>query len=350
MRFFPSHLQIETVNRICNARCTMCTIDFIPETSKQLPDPNSHNGYARDAEIMPLERYIKIIDKFSNYTDYIKYISLHGCGEPLLDQTLASKVAYTKSKGFRNVGFTSNCHFLSKSLSEKLLKAGLNCIIPSIDGHRKETHEAIRGRTDFTRIQQNVEEFLQVRNKLDADCKVVIRMVRQQLNKDEWEDYKKYWDERLDPSKGDACVAFDIHNTGGKVSDYENKKIASNRAINNIDEIFQIIGQSLPAFGKKIDKNGLICLDPIEYEKQALCPDLFTRLSIYASGRTALCSADQSEYHPIGSVLEYASPEELFNSTYFEDYRKSWMARDIKCKANCKECTITVSRFRKHVR
>ncbi|MCP9812660.1 radical SAM protein, partial [Synechococcus lacustris] len=156
MRFFPSHLQIETVNRICNARCTMCTIDFIPDTTKRFADPNSHNGYAREAEIMPYERYVKILDKFSSYTDYIKYISLHGCGEPLLDQTLASKIAYTKTKGFRNVGFTSNCQFLSRDLSEKLLKAGLNCIIPSIDGHLKETHEAIRGRTDFHRIRDNV--------------------------------------------------------------------------------------------------------------------------------------------------------------------------------------------------
>jgi|GEM_PF-6287822 len=328
----------------------MCTIDFIPDTTKRFADPNSHNGYAREAEIMPYERYVKILDKFSSYTDYIKYISLHGCGEPLLDQTLTSKIAYTKTKGFRNVGFTSNCQFLSRDLSEKLLKAGLNCIIPSIDGHLKETHEAIRGRTDFNRIRDNVEGFIQIRNKLDADCKVVIRMVRQQLNKEEWNDYKNYWDERLDPSKGDACVAFDIHNTGGKVGDYENKKIESSHIDNNIEEIFQSMGDTTLNIEKNSDSNGLICLDPIEYEKQALCPDLFTRLSIYASGRTALCSADQAEYHPIGSVLEYETPEDLFNSAYYKDYRKSWLERDINCKSNCKECTITVSRFRKHAR
>ena len=131
-KFFPSHLQIETVNRICNARCTMCTIDFIPDKSKVVEDENSHTGFSREAGMMPLNRYQQIIDKFEGHKEYIKYISLHGCGEPLLDPTLDLKVRYTKEKGFRNVGFTSNCHFLSEALAEKLLKAGLNCIIPSI--------------------------------------------------------------------------------------------------------------------------------------------------------------------------------------------------------------------------
>ena len=161
--------------------------------------------------------------------------------------------------------------------------------------------------------------------------------------------YKAYWDSRLDPKKGDVCTSFDIHNTGGKVDDYESKRMKTDNANSPLLDIFSQCGPLDFDFNDFADDRGLICLDPVEYEKQALCPDLFTRFSIYTSGRVALCSADQAEYHPIGSVLECDNPEDLFNSTYFNDYRNSWLNRDVSCKSNCSECTVTVSRFNKHV-
>lgn len=347
MRFFPSHLQIETVNRICNARCTMCTINFIPDTSANVLDPNSHTGYARGAEIMSFDKYKSILDKFVPYKSYIKYISLHGCGEPLLDKSLVEKVKYTRDMGFVNVGFTSNCHFLHPSLSSELLKAGLSCIIPSIDGHTAETHEKIRSRTDFNRIRENVINFIQLRDQLGSDCKVVIRMVQQQDNIQEWPDYYKFWSSRLDSSKGDVCTGFEVHNTGGKVSEYNKKRLNHGDQTADINALFS----SLESPHFKIDSasdNNLICLDPVYYEKQGLCPDIFTRLSIFASGKTALCSADQAEFHPIGSILDYDDPVELFNSQYFNAYRDSWIKRDVSCHKQCTDCTVAISRFIKH--
>ena len=60
-KFFPSHLQIETVNRICNARCTMCTINFIPENDKLVADENSYTGVSHEAEIMPPADFNKLL-------------------------------------------------------------------------------------------------------------------------------------------------------------------------------------------------------------------------------------------------------------------------------------------------
>lgn len=331
----------------------MCTIQFIPDTNKVVEDPNSYTGYAREAEIMSLEKYQDILSKFIPYKSYIKYISLHGCGEPLLDQTLVDKVKFTRDSGFQNVGFTSNCHFLSPSLSERLLQAGLTCIIPSIDGFTKETHEQIRGRTDFERIKENVNEFIRLRDQYSSDCKVVVRMVVQKDNHHEWQNYYDYWSNRLDPSKGDVCTGFGIHNTGGRVSDYQNKRLDSGDEFKDVASMFSNFAPSIDlselfSSSSINNSNDLVCLDPVEYESRALCPDLFTRLSIFASGKTALCSADQAEYHPIGSVLDFEDPIDLFNSKYFNEYRDSWMNRSIDCHSQCKECTIAVSRFLKH--
>ena len=161
--------------------------------------------------------------------------------------------------------------------------------------------------------------------------------------------YKAYWEARLDPSKGDLCVSFDIHNTGGKVQDFKNKQMSSAEGSPpNLVDIFEKCGTPDFDFENISDERGLICLDPIEYEKQALCPDLFARLSVFTSGRIALCSADQAEYHPIGNVLDFNTPEELYNSPFFQDYRSAWLNREVTCKKNCAECTITISRFNKH--
>ena len=94
--------------------------------------------------------------------------------------------------GFKEVGFTSNCSVLTEKMTLRLLEAGLNCIIPSIDGLTAEVHEAIRPRTNYEKIVKNVQNFIIQRDKMNAKCKVLVRMVRQQLNKDQWDDYNVF--------------------------------------------------------------------------------------------------------------------------------------------------------------
>lgn len=351
VKYIPSHLNIETVNRMCNARCPMCPIKFIPEFSIDSIDEESHTGFSRLAEIMPLERFKEIIDKFVEYKDEIKFINLHGCGEPLLDKTLAQKVAYVRSLGFKNVGFTSNCDALTKANSKRFLEAGLTCIIPSIDGFTKETHEKIRPGTNFERIVRNVNYFIEARNELGLDCKVVIRMIKQQDNEKEWESYKSYWGGKLNPTYGDMCVDFEVHNTGGKVEDYDEKRLSTGES--SASDFLAAKGFApvplvdLLKLASPSARNSVL-LDTSDVEQRFLCPDLFSRLHIFASGRIGLCSADQAEYHPIGSILDFADPIDAFNSEIFEAYRGKWLSRDIASQENCSKCTVVVSRFLKH--
>ena len=89
MIYVPSHIQIETVNRFCDARCPMCTIKFVPDFKKDAKDEFSNNGTTRPAEIMSLETFKTISSKFKPYIERIRFLSLHGCGEPLLDKNLS---------------------------------------------------------------------------------------------------------------------------------------------------------------------------------------------------------------------------------------------------------------------
>ena len=50
---------------------------------KASKDDLSNNGMARPAEIMSLKNFKIIASKFKPYVDRIRFLSLHGCGEPL---------------------------------------------------------------------------------------------------------------------------------------------------------------------------------------------------------------------------------------------------------------------------
>lgn len=349
MRYIPTHVQIETVNRFCDARCPMCTIKFVPDWEKTSVDEFSFRGVSRPAEIMTLDTFKAIAEKFRPYTDSIHYLSLHGCGEPLLDKTLSEKVAVAKDVGFKQIGFTSNCGNLTEKFATKLLDAGLNCLIPSIDGIEKSTHEEIRPRTNYEKIVENVIRFIKLRDEGGYRCSVRVRMVRQQLNINQWDAYQEFWNSYLSPEKGDKVVSFDVHNTGGKVPDYENKKISNYEtkidAFNNALQSSSKNCQSM--LNETASRNdGVIALPASDFENHALCPDLFSRLSIFASGRVALCSADQAEYFDIGGLLE-DGPVEIFNGPVFERYREKWLSQKYIELDHCKDCTIAISRFHK---
>lgn len=322
MRYVPSHLQIETVNRYCNARCPMCSIKFVPDWKPNAEDEQSYKGVTRKAEIMSLETFKIIATKFIPYLDNIKILSLHGCGEPLLDNTLSEKIKFAKEIGFKEVGFTSNCSPLKRNVAERLLQAGLNCIIPSIDGLTKEVHEAIRPGTDYDEIVENVKYFIEYRDKHDFKCKVLIRMVKQKLNYKQWDEYYKFWSALLSPGKGDAVLGIDIHNCGGKIIGFDEMKV----------EDFSIKKSKFDKFYNE--------------ESTGMCSDLFSRLSIFASGDVALCSADQAEYFKLGNVIE-EDPMEIFNNEIFSRYREGWINKKYMELDYCKNCTIAISRAHK---
>tara|TARA_B100000315_G_C14463501_1_gene534871 strand:- start:473 stop:1003 length:531 start_codon:yes stop_codon:yes gene_type:complete len=174
-------------------------------------------------------------------------------------------------------------------------------------------------------------------------------MIRQELNKGQWLDYEKYWNKIIDPSKGDKVLYMDIHNTGGKVPDFEKKKV------DNYDEKirdfnFNNSSTKTSFINKNLSMNhssSFIKVD--DAEKAGMCPDLFARILIFTSGDVALCSADQAGYYNIGNALDQGI-DEIYNSEIFDYYREKWLSDRHTEAKYCNQCTITVSRFNKSYR
>ncbi|PPR48322.1 MAG: hypothetical protein CFH18_00074 [Alphaproteobacteria bacterium MarineAlpha5_Bin8] len=349
MIFYPSKVDIETVNRFCNARCPMCTIKFVPDFTKLEPDEESHNGISRKAEVMSLKTFEKIADKFKPIMHYITALNLQGSGEPLLDKTIAKKVNYAKKIGFTNIGFSSNCDILEPNRSIELLESGLDCLIASIDGLTKDVHEKCRPRTNFDKAVENVKFFINYRNKKNYKCKVLPRMVRQQTNIHQWNDYKAYWESLIDQSKGDKVLGMDVHNFGGKLEEFDNMKVTDFDEKNSeTNKAYKSSVNQYKNFDLKkfTDKDGKICIKVDESESLALCPDLFSRFIVFTSGDTGLCCADQAGYYKLGNVLN-EEVIDIYNNKIFSDYRKAWLTGKVNELKYCNDCSIVNSYFHK---
>lgn len=294
MKYYPKHLQIETVNKFCNARCPMCTIF----------------SSSREPRIMSLEEFCFILKRFVPYKEHIRFLTLHGCGEPLYDKTMPKKIGFAKEMGFKGIGFSTNCELLRSELSRQLLKAGLDTLIASIDGITKEVQESIRPGTNFGRVYSNTKNYIKIRDMGDYPGRVLIRLIRQALNYNEWDEYCKFWSELINPEKGDDIIQFDIHNCGDRIEGY---------------------------------KDMLADRQKYKDEGYMICPDLFERFIIFASGDVGFCSSDQSGYFDFGNIHD-DDPINIFNNQTYKEYREAHLENRQNELAHCRICTIAHSR------
>ncbi len=290
----PHHIQIETINGVCTSRCIMCT----------------YSTWTRNQKVMNNDTYIRILEGLSSYREHFQYLTLHGYGEPLLDKGLDEKVKIAKEMDFKGTGLATNCTELNEHKSFKLIKAGLDTIICSIDGINKETHEAIRVGTNFEEIVSNVKTFIKIRNE-SGKTRVIVRFIRQEINKKEWPPFFDYWSKQLNKDFGDSVVKFDIHNRAGKLEDYQSKDPNRNMGLDNY-----------------------------------VCESVFERMLIYSDGKVALCDADDNGFFDLGNAIN-SDPIKIYNNEIFNYYREMMKEGKILELTHCNNCTIPRSRFLK---
>lgn len=292
MNIIPTHIQIETVHKICNARCKMCVID-------------SMSG---NPEIMNDDDFTIILNKFKYYVDSIKYVSLSGLGETLADKNVANKVKIAKDMGFHGIGLPTNCSMLNEKMSISLITSGLDTLICSIDGFTKETQESIRVGTNFDKVIENTKKFIKIRNNLNAKTKVLVRFIYQDYNKHEWNDYYKYWSSLINKNLGDEVTKFNIHSCGNKLKDYK----SVNSGVNT--------------------------------NKLYICEDIYDRFIIYTTGNVIFCCADTNNFNKLGNIFK-DDPIEIYNNEIYTKYRKFMHENRMNELELCKNCTLYKSRI-----
>ncbi len=96
-----------------------------------------------------------------------------GMGEPLMHPQLTELVAYAHDLGKR-CEIITNASLLTREMSEKLIKSGLDCLWISMDGFSKESYEKIRHGSIFELIMNNISDFNLVRDNTKLGITFVI--------------------------------------------------------------------------------------------------------------------------------------------------------------------------------
>ncbi|MFH1358701.1 MAG: radical SAM protein [archaeon] len=241
---FPKYFEVETI-RACNAMCNMCPV-------WRLRDRGS---------IMSDFLFSKMTNEMKNYSDWIERVCLSRNGEPLLDPKLIQRIKMLKQAGIKEVSFSTNASLLDEEKSNALIQAGLDDLRFSIDGTTKETFEKVRKGLDFDKVVENCLRFIKLRDKLNTNLKIHVRMVSQEQNKHEEEDFKKFWTSQV--SKNDFVTSKPMHSWGAQLENYdeteeENEKYSSVPCISPFGTMIVHFNGKVPLCGCDFDNKVLL--------------------------------------------------------------------------------------------
>ncbi len=180
---FPTVVLIDTVS-FCNLRCSMCF----------------HKDMSRKKGFMSWELFTKIIDEIA-VTDKTVRVWMVFFGEALLlkkkKPTIFEMISYAKSKGLTDVVLNSNGALLDEASAVKLIDSGLDAIYFGVDAFTAETYAKLRVGADYEQTVKNISFLLEYQQKTDLKTpKVFVQFVEMERNRDEKEDFIRFWSEK----------------------------------------------------------------------------------------------------------------------------------------------------------
>ncbi|MGD9359649.1 MAG: radical SAM protein [Desulfobacterales bacterium] len=135
----PKVLYIETTNR-CNLCCKGCIL---------------HRGNWEPDRDMSLRDMVMITDQLPE----LQRVTLHGVGEPLLNEALFEMIAHLKRRNVY-VLFNSNGILLDEKRQNAIIDTGLDELRISLDAASPQGYKRIRNSNKFNQIVQNLRTFV----------------------------------------------------------------------------------------------------------------------------------------------------------------------------------------------
>jgi molybdenum cofactor biosynthesis enzyme MoaA len=177
---FPLHLIIETTNA-CNLRCVHCSR---PKDVRRT--------------FLDFDSIKALIDEAARHRCPSLLVSYGG--EIFLHKDAVKVIEYASSKKtFMELSIVTNATLMTPEVTDAILKTSLSQIIISIDALTKERYESIRVGADYDQVMKNVNYFLMRKKELGKKKPIVrMQMVGMTLNRDEIDDFVKYWKPKVD--------------------------------------------------------------------------------------------------------------------------------------------------------
>lgn len=184
---YPLHLNFELTFG-CNLSCDFCLCGI----------PFREWSYDVDSvKSISFNKYKEIVNEGSQNGLYS--VELNGINEPLLKNDIDEYIKYAKRKNILITSLHSNAFALTREVSEKIINSGLDLIIFSVDGVKEKTYELIRGGGSFNKVVNNINRFLDIKEKMNKKNPVVqMSFSKNKVNHKEIDGYVSYWENKVD--------------------------------------------------------------------------------------------------------------------------------------------------------
>ena len=189
---FPFEVAIGITNR-CNLNCKFC-----PRRFSKRPIGEISSGLLGS-----------LLDQIA---PFVNVVDLSFDGEPFLHSHWADCVEACHRRDIRAI-LQTNALLLDDSLARDILDVGVDSIILSVDAATAKTYRILKPGSDFKRVIENVEHFLNLAQSRSRRSKITIQFVRGPDNRHEVEAFLRQWKNK----RADFLRIKPMLNFGGSV-------------------------------------------------------------------------------------------------------------------------------------
>lgn len=290
VQFFPIYA--------CNFTCRYC--HFSIEKSRRC--------FVTDRVAMDMGLYRKCVDDMAAFPERIRTLRFVGMGEPLLHRDIDRMIAYAKERGVADrVELLTNGSLLTPGMADRLIAAGLDRLVVSLQGTGAEKYREVSGvDMDFPRFVDRLRYCYDHRKNTHMYLKIV------DIALDGEDDRRRYFD-----IFGDICDSIGIETA---VPIYP-----------GVDYNAELSGQDAKTqFG-----TGVV--------RSKICPQPFFTIQINPDGKVVGC---YSVTYP--EILGEAGRENvvaIWNGEKYNSFRRRMLAGRETVGDVCRACGINLYRM-----
>ena len=180
---FPPMIVVSITN-VCNLECIHCYHGKF----KKLHDYHPN--------MLSWDIWEKICEEASHWPGVM--LNFGTDGEPLVHHRFLDMLHLARKYSIYPINITTNGVLLKEKFNKTVIEEDLIDVMNiSLDAFYPETFKKIRG-GDLRKVIDNVHNLISLRNSAGSPMKIQVNIIDQPEAHSELEDFKKYWDERVD--------------------------------------------------------------------------------------------------------------------------------------------------------
>lgn len=258
--------------------------------------------------MMDFSLFTKIIDQ--SYQHLI-YLLLYFQGEPFLNPAFFQMVEYASAKKIFTATST-NGHYLSEKNAEKIVQAGLDKLIISVDGTTQDSYEKYRQGGKLETVLSGIQNLVNARKKLNSTTPIIVmQFIVFKHNQHQINDFKR--------------LANSLH-----VDKFEIKTAQIYDFENGSDLIPDITEHS------RYEKSGKKYL--IKNNLPNYCKRMWHSSVITQSGQLVPCCFDKQAEHVFGELNQEQTLQSIFHGEQASKFRQKLFSNRESIEI-CKNCT-----------